>query len=166
MSTTDELFGAPLLFDGENPQTYDRMQAEVSAAVGPKDIVDKILLRDHVAHTMEVPRLRSVAVNLIKAKMYKGLAEILAPIEGRAQAETLAEGWAARKPDVVDKVDKILASAGLSMDTVLAQTFAMHLNEIERLENLIGCKEARRNAALREIDRRRQTPGHTTAADR
>jgi hypothetical protein len=164
--TTDELFGPPLLFDGEDPQTYEKMQTEVSAAVGPKDIVDKILLRDHVAHTMEVPRLRSVVVNLIKGKMYKGLAEILTPIVGRAQAETLGEGWAARKREVVDKVDKILVSAGLGMDTVLAQTFAMHLNEIERLENLIGCKEARRNAALREIDRRRQTPGHKTAADR
>jgi hypothetical protein len=97
--------------------------------------------------------------------MYKGLAEILTPIVGRAQAENLAEGWAARKPDVVDKVDKYVASAGLSMDTVLAQTIAMHLNEIERLENLIGCKEARRNAALREIDRRRQPPSRKTAAD-
>jgi hypothetical protein len=34
--TTDELFGPPLLFDGENPQIYDRMQTEISAAWGQK----------------------------------------------------------------------------------------------------------------------------------
>lgn len=164
--TTDELLGPTLLFDGENPQTYAQMQTEISAAVRPKDIIDKILLRDYFANTIDPLRLRSVVVNFTRAKMYKGLTEILTPIVGRAQAENLAEGWAARKPDVVDKVDKYVASAGLSMDAVLAQTIAMHLNEIERLENLIGYKEARRNAALREIDRRRQTPSRKTAADR
>jgi hypothetical protein len=135
------------------------MQTEISTAVGPADVLDKILLRDHVDHTMEVPRLRRVTVNLIKANLYKGLAETLAPIVGRSQADTLAEQWAAQKPDVDEQVNKILATAGLSMDSVLAQTFCIKLNEIERIERLIALAETRRNAALREIERRRQTLG-------
>jgi hypothetical protein len=106
---------------------------------------------------MEVPRLRRVTVNLIN--LYKGLAETLAPIVGRSQADTLAEQWAAQKPDVDEQVNKILATAGLSMDSVLAQTFCIKLNEIERIERLIALAETRRNAALREIERRRHTLG-------
>jgi len=63
------------------------------------------------------------------------LIETLAPLAGRLRAETLTEGWAARKSDVVEEVNKILTSAGLSMDTIMAQTFSLKLNDIERIEH-------------------------------
>jgi hypothetical protein len=91
------------------------------------------------------------------ASAYKGLIETLAPLVGRSQAEPLAEGWMARKSDVVEEVNKTLTSAGLTTDSILAQTFSVKLDDIERIEHLIALAEARRNAALREIDRRRQT---------
>jgi len=57
----------------------------------------------------------------MKANAYKGLIETLAPLVGRSQAETLAEGWAARKSDVVEEVNKTLTSAGLTNDNIMAQ---------------------------------------------
>jgi hypothetical protein len=83
----------------------------------------------------------------------------LAPLVGRSQAETLAEGWAARKSDVVEEVNKTLTSAGLTTDSILAQTFSLKVNEIERIEHLTALAETRRNATLHEIDRHRQTLG-------
>jgi hypothetical protein len=153
------LFGPPPLFDEEDTKVYDQLLTQVSTTVVPADIFEKIWVRDVVDLTLEVFRLRRLTANLLKANEYKGLSETLAPLVGRSQAETLAEGWAARKSDVVEEVNKILTSAGLTADSILAQTFSLKVNEIERIEHLIALAETRRNAILHEIDRHRQTLG-------
>ena len=153
------LFGPPPLFDGEDTEIYDQLAREISTAVMPVDILEDIWVRDVVDLTLAVFRLRRLTANLLKANEYKGLSETLAPLVGRSQAETLAEGWAARKSDVIEEVNKTLTSAGLTNDTILAQTFSLKVNDIERIQNMIALAEARRNATLREIDRHRQTLG-------
>jgi len=153
------LFGPPPLFDGEDTEIYDQLLREISTAVMPADVLEDIWVRDVVDLTIEVLRLRRFTANLMKANAYKGLSETLAPLVGRSQAETLAEGWAARKPEVVEEVNKTLTSAGLTPDSILAQTFSLKLNDIERIEHMIALAEARRNATLHEIDRHRQTLG-------
>ena len=153
------LFGPPPLFDEEDTKVYDQLLTQVSTTVMPTDIFEDIWVRDVVDLTLAVFRLRRLTANLLKANEYKGLSETLAPLVGRSQAETLAEGWAARKPEVVEEVNKTLTSAGLTPDTILAQTFSLKLNDIERIEHMIALAEARRNATLHEIDRHRQTLG-------
>jgi hypothetical protein len=153
------LFGPPPLFDGEDTKIYDQLLTQVSTTVMPMDIFEEIWVREIVDLTIEVLRLRRLKASLMKANAYKGLSETLAPLVGRSQAETLAEGWAARKSDVVEEVNKILMSAGLTTDSILAQTFCLKVNDIERIEHMIALAEARRNDALREIDRHRQTLG-------
>ena len=154
------LFGPPPLFDGEDPKIYDQLLAQVSTTVMPEDIFENIWVRDVVDLTIEVLRLRRLKVNLMKSNAYKGLTETLLPLVGRMQAETLAEGWAARKSDVVEEVNKTLTSAGLSStDSILAETFCLKVNDIERIEHMMALAVARRNATLREIDRHRQTLG-------
>jgi hypothetical protein len=153
------LFGPPPLFDGEDTKIYDQLLTQVSTTVMPTDIFEDIWVRDVVDLTIEVLRLRRLKASLMTANAYKGLSETLAPIVGCVQAETLAEGWAARKSDVVEEVNKTLTSAGLTTDSILAQTFSLKVNDIERIEHMMALAEARRNATLREIDRHRQTLG-------
>jgi hypothetical protein len=153
------LFGPPPLFDGEDPKIYDQLLTQVSTTVMPEDIFEDIWVRDVVDLTIEVLRLRRLKASLMTANAYKGLTETLSPLVGRMQAETLAEGWAARKSDVVEDVNKTLTSAGLSTDSILAETFCLKVNDIERIEHMMALAEARRNATLREIDRHRQTLG-------
>jgi hypothetical protein len=153
------LFGPPPLYDEEDTKVYDQLLTQVSNTVMPTDIFEDIWVRDVVDLTLAVFRLRRLTANLMKANEYKGLSETLAPVVGRSQAETLAEGWAARKPEVVEEVNKTLTSAGLTPDSILAQTFSLKLNDIERIEHMIALAEARRNATLHEIDRHRQTLG-------
>jgi hypothetical protein len=152
------IFDPPPLFEGEE-KSYEQLLIEVSRAVMPADFLENLWVQDFVYHTIEVLRLRRITRDLITVNRYKGLAETLAPLVGRSQAETLAEGWAARKSDMVEDVNKTLASAGLSTDTILAQTFSAKLDDIERVEHLMALAETRRSATLREIDRHRQTLG-------
>ena len=153
------LFGPPPLFDGEDTKVYDQLLTQVSTTVMPTDIFEDIWVRDVVDLTIEVLRLRRLKASLMTANAYKGLSETLAPLVGRSQAETLAEGWAARKPEVVEEVNKTLTSAGLTTDNILAQTFSLKVDDIERMQHLMALAETRRNATLREIDRHRQTLG-------
>jgi hypothetical protein len=152
------LFGPPSLFDGEE-KSYDQLLADVCRAVMPADVFEHIWVRDVVDLTVDVLRFRRLRTNLMMANAYKGLSEILTPLVGRSQAETVAEGWAARKSDIVEEVNKTLTSAGLSTDSIMAQTFSLKLSEIERIEHIMALAEGRRNAALHEIDRHRQTLG-------
>jgi hypothetical protein len=154
-----ELFGPPPLFDGEDTKFYDGLLTQVSTTVMPKDIFEDIWVRDVVDLTIEVLRLRRLKVSLLTANAYKGLSETLAPLVGRLQAEALAEGWVARKSEIVEEVNKTLISAGLNTDSILAQTFSLKLNDMERMEHMIALGEARRNATLHEIERHRQTLG-------
>jgi hypothetical protein len=55
-------------------------------------------------------------------------------------------------------VEKILASADLSVDAIMAQTLSIKLDDIERIDRMIAVAEARRNTILREINRHREMP--------
>jgi hypothetical protein len=59
----------------------------------------------------------------------------------------------------VAKVDAALAATGLTRDRVMAETLARKLDEVERIDRMVAGAEARRNIALREIDRHRATLG-------
>jgi hypothetical protein len=61
----------------------------------------------------------------------------------------------------VKKVEQFLKDHGLTMDAVMAHSFVACLDEIERIDIAISRAEARRNAAQREIERRRSVFGQT-----
>jgi hypothetical protein len=69
----------------------------------------------------------------------------------------LSEQWARREQKALRAVNKLLEAAGLTMDAVMAQTLALKLDSVERLDRMLASAQARREAALREIDRHRQT---------
>ena len=56
-------------------------------------------------------------------------------------------------------LSKILKKAELTMDEVMAETFAQEIDFLERLDRMLASAEARRNNALREIDRHREALG-------
>jgi hypothetical protein len=154
------IFGPPPVFE-EEEKSYEQFLTEVSRAVVPGDLLEKIWVHDFAYHTIEGLRLRRITRDLMMVNRYKGLAEALVPLVGRLRAQTLADGWAAQKPDVVEEVNKTLTSAGLNSNSILAQTFAVNLDLLERLQQLIALSEDRRNAALHEIHRHRQTLAQT-----
>ena len=71
------------------------------------------------------------------------------------KAEKLAQECVRRKPGAIKLIDKVLARAGSSIDALMAKALAEDLDNIERIDRLTTVAETRRNAMLREIDRRR-----------
>ena len=152
------LFEKPPLLQGEEG-SYRELLTKVSSALRPDDIFERIFAAEFAYRAIEVVRLRRVSLNLIRVNEYIGLRDVLTPIVGRLQAETLAAGWAAQKPDVVKEVKKLLRSAGLNLDSITSQTFALKLNDVACISHMVALAEARRDAILREIYRHRKMLG-------
>ena len=79
----------------------------------------------------------------------------------RRKAKELVQEYVRREPDAVTLVDGLLTDAGVSMDGLMADALAKKLDDIERIDRLISIVESRRNASLREIERRRAVLGET-----
>ena len=86
--------------------------------------------------------------------------EVLNDAKGR-KAKELVQEYVRREPDAVTQVLELLTDAGVSMDGLMADALAKQLDAIERIDRLISIVESRRNASLREIERRRAVLGET-----
>jgi hypothetical protein len=153
------LFGPPPLLEGEDTAAYDELLVRISGAVKPADIFEEIWVRDIVDLVWEAFRLRRLKANLMTTVAHKGLGGILGPLMDWDDAHDLTEAWARRERTAIERVDELLASAGLTMDAVMAQTLSLKLDDIERIDRMIATAEGRRNAILREVDRHRTTWG-------
>jgi hypothetical protein len=150
------LFGPTPIMEGEDITLYDDLLTRISTAVKPKDILEDIWVREDVDLVWEIFRLRRLKWTLLAANAQEGLIKVLAPLIGWGEANTLADAWFARKPSAIKRVEKMLASADLSIDAIMAQTLSIKLDDIERIDRMIAVAEARHNAILREIDRHRE----------
>jgi hypothetical protein len=75
------------------------------------------------------------------------------------KAKELAQEYARGERDAVTLVNELLTDAGVSMDTFMTKALRKRIDEIERIDRLTTIAETRRNAALREMDRRRAVLG-------
>ncbi len=81
---------------------------------------------------------------------------------GKARkAKELTQQYVRREPDAVKFIDELLATAGVSIETLTAEALVQDLGNIERIDRLASVAESRRNASLHEIDRRRPILGDT-----
>ena len=163
-------FGPPPLITGEDADAYEEIRARVFSEVAPNDIIEEMLLLDVVDLTWEIARPRRLKAGLFNATVYRSLSKILRPLVDRDCSmpdseldeealfeKYIEENWARRLPDAVKRVDQLLHQAHLSMDAVNAQTLSENVEGMERIERMLAALEARRNAILREMDRRRES---------
>jgi hypothetical protein len=152
--------GPPPLFEGEDAAAYDERLARIAGAMKPEDVFVELWARDIADLDWEVSRLRRLQASLMTAAAYEGLQKILEPLlESYPDQVHLARAWAARDKAAIKRVDELLASAGLTMDAVKAQTFCTYLDEFERIARMIASAEARRDAILHEVELHRARRG-------
>jgi hypothetical protein len=93
-------------------------------------------------------------VNNILDNINQNLDRILENAQAE-KAKEVAQGYVQHESEAVTLVEEHVAGAGTSMDTLVAEALAENLDDIERVDRLTAVAEGRRNASLREIDRRR-----------
>jgi hypothetical protein len=154
----DAVFGPPPLIEGEDPRAYHKLRTRIATFIRPADILENILARTVVDSTWDEFRYLRMKTDLMRVCAHEGLERVFQPLTVGG-AQNLAYGWAARDPGAVERVKQILASADLTIDHVMAQTLAVRLDDIERLDLLMANAQSRRNNALREIEQHRATLG-------
>jgi hypothetical protein len=155
-SYLNKLLGPYPLIMNEDPKNYKELLLKFSEAVKPSDFLEEIWVRDIVDLEWEILRLRRLKASLMCASAHKGLENFLLPFfDYSSGAHSLAKKWAKRDPDAISEVCKWLITSGLTMDTVMAQTLSVIINDIERIDTMTMRTEMRRNAAVREIERHR-----------
>jgi hypothetical protein len=152
------------LLPSEKEADYANLAACVVGAAKPDDAIEELLVRDVIDLTWEVFRLRRTKVGVLKASMSDGVREVLDGLghgEGESYDYTkvLGRGWAARDKSARREVEAALNTAGLTIDEVTAATVESKLDSFERLDRMLASAEARRNNALREVDRHRAALG-------
>jgi len=141
----------PPLFAGEDAAAYDSLLNRISDLVKPADLLEEIWLQDVVELSWEVARLRRMKAEFLSSSAHRGLRKLLDGLLGWKESQDLTAQWAGKDPDAVRLVEHSLAAAGMSMSTVMAQTLAASINEVERIDRLTAAAELRRNAMLHEI---------------
>ena len=147
------------LLPGEKEADYATIAARLVSASGPGDAIEEFLIRDVVDLTWEILRLRRAKAGILKSSMGDGVPNFLFSVGLALESTTLSLGWAAGDDCARNKLDAILTRAGLTIDEVTARTLESKLNSFERLDRMLASAEARRNNALREIDRHREALG-------
>ena len=151
----------PPLIAGEDHAAYDDLLARISAALQPGDILEDIWVRDVVDMVWDALRLRRLKTQLLTASAHEGMHAILRRFLDWQLAEQVAQMWALREKSAVVKAEAVLASAGLTTESVIAQTLALKIDVIERVDRMMVMAEARRNSVLREIERHRASFART-----
>jgi hypothetical protein len=154
---------APLL-PGEQEAEYATLAARIVAAAQPRDAIEDLLTRDVVDLSWEILRLRRLKAGLLRGAIGNGISVVMDGLgydkrKGYGSASELAANWAAGRKTARKEVAALLQRAQLTMEDVMAGTLETNLDAFERFDRMLASSEARRNNALREIDRHRAVFG-------
>ena len=158
------------LLAGEDPDRYDQLVDAMCEMVKPTDFIEKIWVADVVHLSWEVIRYRNLTTELIGATQQQALERVLRmlisgnlerqPPDGDPfllmnRSQKLAHEYVLKIEDAAEEVEDLLKTAGLTMESVQAEAFAMRSTDIELLQRLSASAEYRRNSAIQQIERRR-----------
>jgi hypothetical protein len=150
------LLDAMPLLAGELAEDVRELEVAIIHELKPRGRIEELLARDVVYEQLEMMRLRRLKVLALRSSAGQGLFRLL---EGTALAPVAADivrGWLSGEAEAVAQVEALLVQLGVSEEAVVAQTAVVLMNELDRFDRAIGLSAARRNAALREIDRCRE----------
>ena len=152
---TVALLGAAPLIKGENASSYDDLFNRICVTLQPRDCLEEIWIRDVVDLVWEMFRLRRLKAAAMTDQARSEIAGALR--RHHAEGEALANEWAAGGDEAEQTLQAALGSSGLSMETLTMRAVAasFNLDRMQQIDRMLVSVEARRAAALREIDTHR-----------
>lgn len=150
-------FGPPPLLDCEDAAAYHELEKKIYDAINPQDTIEELWARDVADLFWESLRLRRLKVKLIGGSKRDGLNRLYFRLTGRWISPLILEGWVNRDDEARAEVLAFLDEVGLDEEAITAQSIRDEIKTLESVERLIMQRDACRNAALRELERRRDT---------
>jgi hypothetical protein len=150
-----QVLGPPALLPAESPAAYWHLYSLLQAELAPVGGIEKMWLRDLVDLQWEVRRWRQLSNEFLSSSNF-GLDKILGSLPYDGSTTELKRNWTRRDPIAMAKVTGLLDLAGLTEDAILAQTLAVKLDQIDRIDRMTFQAERRRDLAIQQIERRRE----------
>ena len=152
----------PLLISESNEE-FQGLANALRKELKPNGMVERIFVDDIAQLTWDIARLRRWQVAIINRQFRDALAYILGRflpageqfLDQVEQANDLAERWFFER-NAKSEVLELLQDYGLDLSAIEAQAFSNCANERERIDQLIGFREARRLKALSSISQYRE----------
>jgi hypothetical protein len=151
---TAALLGAAPLIKGENPGSYEELLGRICATLRPKDCLEELWIRDVVDLVWETFRLRRIKATFVSYETRSTIGIALC-MQHHPDWRELAQAWAVGDEAAAQNFHAELVSAGLSVETLTARAVSNNLEKMERIDRMLVRLEARRAAALRELDTHR-----------
>jgi len=148
-SVTFALLGAPPLISSEDTAGYDELLARICATLRPSDSLEEFWIRDLVDLVWDTFRLRRTKATMLS---YRAAQEVRALLINHPDGPRMAQMWAAGDEAAVKEVEQALRSVGSSGEHAISVAMCSSMQEVERLDRMLVSAEARRSAALRELD--------------
>jgi hypothetical protein len=149
---------APLL-PGEAEADYAAVVARIVAVAQPRDAIEEFLTRDAVELIWEILRLRRLKAGLRRVASGAGVRSVAKEVGVGGSVYDFAAKWMRGDAKTRKEFAEILKKAGLGMEDVMAEALSSEIDAFERIDRMLASAEARRNNALREIDRHRSALG-------
>lgn len=159
-----ELLGPAPLTSTEDHAAYERMLGQLALAISPSDFIEWTAVKELADLSWEAARARrAIAVRLALARkpaihkvletdrLGRGLAWTVDQDELWEDAAAIADGEA----DAEAEFQATLAKLGLSERALDDAAYLTAVDEVQKLQDLAEKASARRDAILRQLERRR-----------
>ncbi len=167
-----ELLGTAPLTHFESLDAYNKILSLVASTVEPRDVIEWIWLKDVVDLIWETRRLRRAKATVLALARRDALISLISPpddgmtnvameIAGGVQAVygARADGYVAGDAADVQFVQRRLQQQGIGEGAIEGGAYRRSLDDLERLERLLVISDTRRDAILRDMERRREAVG-------
>ena len=164
VKSLDRFLGPAPLLEGEDKAEYTGLLSEVQRQVMPEDAIEQIYVRDIVDLTWELMRSRRIKVALLHKGQIRAVQQLLSSENWPGlHSDAKSSVRTAIKTSFADGV-KVFARYGVTLQDINGHAFAAERDTLLLLDQSMLKIEARRNFALREIERRRVTLGRRLGA--
>ena len=148
------------LIEGEVAADFENFRHACHADLKPKGITESIWVDDFIQYEWEVLRLRRMRSSILQSSRQDALYHLLHSLMPYSEMDSrerkqLAYEWSMGDADAVELVNSIMEAHDLSSDAIIAEAFKNRLDTLEKIDRLIENCSRRRDAALRNLEKRR-----------
>ena len=169
VSKLDRFLGSAPLIGDETQEQYDAFRATILSHVSEPDIINELYLQDVVDLTWQIFRDRRMLANVVLIFQQRVVERLLRtthsnPEKPYEQQDNIypilgagpdAQLWL-RDPAARERIDAELEKRGYCRGSVVTFAYLDGRIEIDAIEHRIAFYEARRMAAIKEIERRNE----------
>lgn len=159
------LFDNPPLVGDERREHFERFFSAIAETVKPVDDIAWLLTWDVACHSWEIRRERIIKVGIIRSAQIQvvarllGSGKLIAPDDSSPHLTPLtkvhyqARQWL-HNAEALPQTTELLARNGYGHSEILAEAYIIGAPSIDAVERRLASHEARRMAALREVENR------------